>query len=78
MHPQITHTHKERQKIKYLQDDGLLCAPHLLWKFPVFFFYSHVLDWNPPLNAVIAVHVPADVPEDHIEDEEYGEDEERY
>lgn len=29
-------------------------------------------------NAVVAVHVSANVPKDHIEDEEYGEDEERY
>lgn len=29
-------------------------------------------------DAVVAVNVSADVPEDHVEDEEYGEDEERY
>lgn len=29
-------------------------------------------------DAVVAVHVSANVPKDHIENEEYGEDEERY
>ena len=33
--------------------------------------------WTESSDAVVAVHVPADVPEDHIENEEYGEDEER-
>lgn len=29
-------------------------------------------------DAVVTVHVSANVPKDHIEDEEYGEDKERY
>lgn len=29
-------------------------------------------------DAVVAVHVSTDVPEDHIEDEEDGEDEQSY
>lgn len=41
-------------------------------KFPFFPFLTE------SSNAVVAVHVSANVPKDHIEDEEYGEDEERY
>lgn len=78
--PQTTQKHantKERQdkgKTADLRDDpglcGLLCAPHC--EIPVF----PVLKESS--NAVVAVHVSANVPKDHIEDEEYGEDEERY
>jgi len=57
-----------------LRDDpglcGLLCAPHCDRDSR----YSRLES----SNAVVAVHVSANVPKDHIEDEEYGEDEERY
>lgn len=40
--------------------------------FPLFPLFPESSD------AVVAVHVSANVPEDHIKDQEYGEDEERY
>lgn len=80
MHTQLTsitcsHTTRKTRHERQadLQDDpglgGLLRAPHC--DIPV----TPVLTESS--NAVVAVHVPANVPEDHIENEEYGEDEER-
>lgn len=49
---------------------GFLCVPHCeIPVIPVLTESSY---------AVVAVHVSANVPKDHIEDEEYGENKERY
>lgn len=40
----------------------------------IFQLFSFLMESS---NAVVAVHVSANVPKDHIEDQKYGEDEER-
>lgn len=70
-----THIHTRRKwESADLRDDpglcGLLRAPHR--ESPAILVLTESSD------AVVAVNVSANVPKDHIEDEEYGEDEERY
>lgn len=78
-HPQIIgkHVHikkngtKGRQQTYGMTLGSAGCSERPIVKSPLFPLWKSS-------NAVVAVHVSANVPQDHIEDEEYGEDEERH